>query len=106
MGERIMGSIKRDTAPGTPPSGILLQFLAWIAERPRTYADAMEAWRTSCPRLSVWEDAIGDGLVRMAPSLSAAQGEAPVQLTPLGQAILEEAAARLRPAPAREAVPA
>ena len=33
------------------------QFLAWVADRPRTYAEAMEAWRSSCPRLSIWEDA-------------------------------------------------
>jgi hypothetical protein len=39
------------------------QFLAWVAERPRTYADA-DAWRKSCPHLSIWEDAISDGLVR------------------------------------------
>src|SRR6476619_6527639 len=39
------------------------QFLAWIAEAPRSYADA-EAWRRSCPHLSIWEDAISDGLVR------------------------------------------
>ena len=28
------------------------QFLAWVADRPRTYAEAMEAWRSTCPRLS------------------------------------------------------
>lgn len=39
------------------------QFLAWIDEAPRTYADA-EAWRRSCPHLSIWEDAIADGLIR------------------------------------------
>ena len=39
------------------------QFLAWVAEAPRSYADA-EAWRRSCPHLSIWEDAISDGLVR------------------------------------------
>jgi hypothetical protein len=39
------------------------QFLAWVAEAPRSYADA-EAWRRSCPHLSTWEDAIADGLVR------------------------------------------
>jgi hypothetical protein len=36
----------------------LLQFLAWIAAQPRTYAEMMIAWRISCPRLSAWEDAI------------------------------------------------
>jgi hypothetical protein len=39
------------------------QFLAWVAEQPRSYADA-DAWRKSCPHLSIWEDAISDGLVR------------------------------------------
>jgi hypothetical protein len=39
------------------------QFLAWVDEAPRSYADA-EAWRRSCPHLSIWEDAITDGLIR------------------------------------------
>jgi hypothetical protein len=38
------------------------QFLAWVDEAPRCYADAAE-WRRSCPHLSIWEDAIADGLV-------------------------------------------
>jgi len=42
-----------------------LQLLAWIAERDRTYAQTMEAWKSSCPRLTVWEDAVADGLVRV-----------------------------------------
>lgn len=37
------------------------QFLAWVDEAPRSYADA-EAWRRSCPHLSIWEDAIADSL--------------------------------------------
>ncbi len=42
-----------------------LQLLAWIAEQPRSHAETIEVWRTSCPRLSVWEDALVDGLVRV-----------------------------------------
>jgi hypothetical protein len=38
--------------------------LEWIAVRPRDYAEVMEAWRTSCPRLSIWEDACLDGLIK------------------------------------------
>jgi hypothetical protein len=45
-----------------PVSLIMLQFLAWVAERPRRRADVREAWR-SCPRISVWEDSVMDGLV-------------------------------------------
>jgi hypothetical protein len=59
---------------------LLIQFLRWVTERPRTYADVMEAWRTSCPRLSVWEDAQAEGLVETS-------GET-VLLTPRGQARL------------------
>ena len=48
------------------PSGYLtIQFLEWVSERPRTYGDAMDAWRTTCPRLSIWEDALAAGLVRL-----------------------------------------
>jgi hypothetical protein len=42
-----------------------LQLLAWIAERARTYPETIDAWRSSCPRLTVWEDALADGLVRV-----------------------------------------
>ena len=42
---------------------LTLQLLAWIAARPRTYGETMEAWRTTCPRLTIWEDAVSDGLV-------------------------------------------
>lgn len=38
-------------------------FLAWLAAEPRDYVDVMDAWRTSCPRLTVWEDAIDAGLI-------------------------------------------
>jgi hypothetical protein len=40
------------------------QLLEWIASRPRTRSDVIEAWSSSCPRLTIWEDAISDGLVR------------------------------------------
>jgi hypothetical protein len=47
----------------TAAHALTQQFLAWVAEAPRSYAEA-EAWRRSCPHLSIWEDAIADGLVR------------------------------------------
>lgn len=43
---------------------LILDLVAWVAERPRPYAEVMDAWRTSCPRLPVWEDAVDRGLVR------------------------------------------
>lgn len=42
---------------------LILDMLEWIAKAPRTYADVMEAWRTSCPRLTVWEDAVDRGFI-------------------------------------------
>jgi hypothetical protein len=42
---------------------LILDFLEWIGAGPRPYAGVMEAWRTSCPRLTVWEDAIDRGFV-------------------------------------------
>ena len=71
-----------------PASLIMLQFLAWVADRPRTYSETMEAWHSTCPRLSVWEDAIIEGLVR--PENDAGRA---VRLTPRGSAILEQAQA-------------
>jgi hypothetical protein len=57
-----------------------LELLAWIAERPRTYPETIEVWKSSCPRLTVWEDALSDGLVRVERGL--------VQLTAAGTALL------------------
>jgi hypothetical protein len=49
-------------------SASTLQLLAWIAERERTYEETIEVWRSSCPRLTVWEDAVTDGLVKVIDS--------------------------------------
>lgn len=67
--------------------GNLTQFLIWVAEQPRTYADIMEAWRTSCPRLSAWEDATSNGLVDLARR-PADTGPPVATLTPKGRAWL------------------
>lgn len=75
-----------DSLPSNPSSGLLTQMLAWIAARPRTYSETMDAWRTSCPRLSVWEDALAEGLVQVEGA--GAQGEAAVRLSPEGEARL------------------
>jgi hypothetical protein len=63
------------------------QFLAWVAEAPRSYADA-EAWRRSCPHLSIWEDAISDGLVRFQNGAS--MKESRLVLTAAGRTLLKK----------------
>jgi hypothetical protein len=62
----------------------MLQFLAWVASRKRTHADVMDAWQSSCPRLSVWEDAVIDGYVRFAGDTARS-----VVLTRLGRTALD-----------------
>ena len=42
---------------------LILDLLEWIGPKPRAYAEVMEAWRTSCPRLPVWEEANVRGFV-------------------------------------------
>jgi hypothetical protein len=64
------------------------QFLAWVEEAPRSYADA-EAWRRSCPHLSIWEDAISDGLVRFENN--AGMQRSRLVLTPRGRTFLNRA---------------
>ena len=64
-----------------------LEFLQWISSRPRTYADAMEAWRTTCPRNSVWEDALIGGLIQIENGSRVSESK--VSLTPKGKAILD-----------------
>jgi hypothetical protein len=42
---------------------LVLDLVEWIAKAPRPYTEVIEAWRTSCPRLTIFEDAIDRGLV-------------------------------------------
>jgi hypothetical protein len=77
------------------PSLIMIQFLSWVADRPRSYGETMEAWRTSCPRLSVWEDAVIAELVRLE-----GKGGRSVRLTDRGAAVLRQAQ-KTTPAPVR-----
>lgn len=67
------------------PSLIMIQFLEWVASRPRSRDDVMDAWKSSCPRFPVWEDARAEGLVRQC---GGEKGEQRVELTDSGHAIL------------------
>lgn len=42
---------------------LLRDLLAWLGPEGRPYAEVMDAWRTSCPRLPVWEEANERGFV-------------------------------------------
>jgi hypothetical protein len=65
---------------------LTFEFLSWIASRPRTYAEAMDAWRSHCPRHPVWDDAVQEGLIEVAKGGPA---QPPiVSLTEKGRALL------------------
>jgi len=64
---------------------LVLDLVEWIAREPRSYSKVMEAWRTSCPRLSIWEDTLDLGLVRREHG--AGNGEM-VSVTAAGRAFL------------------
>lgn len=76
------------STPADPATFLLVQFLGWMAERERSYAETMSAWRTSCPRLQVWEEATDAGLVRIEHAEGGTQSEARVALTEAGRAVL------------------
>jgi hypothetical protein len=60
------------------------ELLAWISERPRSYSETIEVWKTNCPRHSLWEDALGDGLVQIVRN----GAESRVTVTPRGRTAL------------------
>ena len=66
-----------------PKDALILDLVAAVLE-PRPYAEVIEAWRTSCPRLTVWEDATEAGLV----AVERVAGELCVRATPAGRARL------------------
>ena len=75
-------------------SALMVELLAWVAARPRTYGETMEAWRTSCPRMPVWEDATSAGLVEVVRGDGAGLEEYAVRLTRSGREELAAATGR------------
>jgi hypothetical protein len=65
---------------------LILDLLEWLAKRDRTYQEVMEAWRTSCPKLPVWEDANDRGLVMK----ERVDGRCIVRISPSGHRLLEQ----------------
>ena len=61
---------------------LIHDLLEWLDKQPRTHAEVMDGWRTSCPRLPVWEEATGNGYVARKGPL--------VEVTDRGRAFLEQ----------------
>ena len=65
---------------------LMLQFLSWISDRRRTYTEAMNAWQSTCPRHTIWEDAMIDGYIELKRHETVQDPE--VTLTANGLALL------------------
>lgn len=65
---------------------LMLEFLSWISSRRRTYAETMNAWQTTCPRHTIWEDAMIDGYIQINRHETIQDPE--VTLTANGRALL------------------
>ena len=65
---------------------LILDLLQWLSNGERTYEEVMDAWRTSCPRLPVWEDANDRGFI----TSEQVNGRRVVTVTSLGLAFLEQ----------------
>jgi hypothetical protein len=66
---------------------LVFDLVEWVAKQPRPYAEVLDAWRTSCPRLTVWEEACDRGLV----ARKAVEGSGTiVVITEAGQSFLHE----------------
>ena len=79
------------------PEQLVFDLVEWVAKEPRSYAEMLDAWRTSCPRLTVWEDAIERGLVMREPV--AGQGTI-VVATEAGRRFLNSRRPAAKPEPA------
>jgi hypothetical protein len=65
---------------------LILDLVEWVGRKERTYRETMDAWRTSCPRLPVWEDATDRGLVETVFT----NGRSLVRVTAAGFHFLKE----------------
>lgn len=67
-------------------ASLVLDLIECVAERPRAYDELMEAWRTSCPRLPIWEDATDAGfIVRVGGTVTATEAGRAFLLAERGQ---------------------
>jgi hypothetical protein len=79
---------KASTALVAEPTAPMVELLSWLSAQTRTYDEAIEAWHSHCPRLTVWEDALIEGLIRIERT---GGGKSTVALTERGRATLVRA---------------
>jgi hypothetical protein len=71
--------------PDAVVEALIVDLLEWVANRERSYDEVMDAWRTTCPKLPVWEDANDRGLI----TTEDVQGRWIVRISPSGLALLD-----------------
>jgi hypothetical protein len=69
----------------TVVDALILDLLEWLVKRDRSYEEVMDAWRTSCPRLPIWEEANDRGLVKKEE----VNGRCVVRISSSGRALLD-----------------
>ncbi|HVH86187.1 MAG TPA: hypothetical protein VM912_05645 [Terriglobales bacterium] len=82
----IVTTLKEKAMADAVVEALIVELLQSLAKGERSYDEVMDAWRTSCPRLPVWEDANDRGLVIR----DQANGRSVVRITSLGLAFLEQ----------------
>jgi len=65
---------------------LILDLLEYVACKERNYAEVIEDWHTSCPRLPIWEEANERGLIVR----TRANGHAVVEITAAGAELLAQ----------------
>ncbi|MFJ3055396.1 D-2-hydroxyacid dehydrogenase family protein [Herbaspirillum sp. NPDC087042] len=90
LGQARRGPTEADAYDAVGP--LVLDLLEWIGADARPYSEVIEIWRTSCPRLPVWEEANARGYLTR---LHTPGGVAEVTLSEAGAAHLR--ASRGRP---------
>lgn len=88
---------------------LVLDLIEWVARSPRPYSEVIETWRTSCPRLTVWEDAVDKGYVTRQSVdggglMVAATGAGLKLLADNGRTVATKGAPGDRAAPSRQRV--
>jgi hypothetical protein len=78
----------KETFMSEPARLLTVQFLTWLAIRPRSYGEVKQAWRSTCPRLTTWEDALDEGLIEFAGIDGRVGDGATVALTERGREML------------------
>jgi hypothetical protein len=69
-----------------PIESLILDLLEWIGPQSRAYSEVIDAWRTSCPRLPVWEEANARGFIKRQHQKDAGEF---ISVTPLGKEYLD-----------------